>query len=1192
MKKLFVYLQKLLDKISVIYYGFNNFTFLKKSIIVVSSFTFSLSSVLLLFQFVDIPMQYKEFIVGSSTWRAEGKTVDLIAGPLFVLVFVLSFGVLSFFLKQIEFKKSDLFLYKFKENSIILKAVIFLLILAISFFYFSINKFYENDLKIDISVVSTVSSDYQIFYDTGSGFNEKESIRKNIGNNTRFVVPESRISRFRIDSGSKPGVIEINKICLTSGKDILCFSGEELVKYFKPVNHISSFELIDNNLKIHSTGNDPHFIYAGGEFPYSVNLKKLGFFFSIILLALLFVIFFTKVVGVSKRIYTNFFKDYKYWLAPFIIIPIELYLKRNINFMVLLPSIYALSVGGLTLIYSFYRKKKIEANYVNYSVISSIMFMIMPLSVFSLFHIFGINFINSKAVFLWSMIVCICNLLSVTIFYDKFKKHINKIFLFAQLSLPFLFLGVIPKKLITENFGEISYNYSWTLYLFPIFLAAIALFDILRRYYKWALTPISYSQDILKFISPIALFALLIVLKFSLTATPSVSTDDYHFGEYLLGTWSYLQGVIPYVDYTPAHGLFVNDFASLLNIVLFDGLAGSFNQARIIATVIICLIAFLSINYYLKNIFLAFIIILIFPVWFNWIVLIPFICLWLETKLLNKPSLWISIFMITSPLLVLFVPPQGAVLVAPFLILFVYSCYQVLKKPCLNDLKLIAFSVTVLLVFIIFTPFLSMFISACMYVLENASTNQPAYGISIFLSWGDLSHLKIIVREIMRNSWAFFIVASFLLALINFKNKNKKELLKFVVLPLFIMLMISYAMGRIDPGYKSRPFILSSFAVIVLLPIIIYNAKRYFIIATLLFFYASFFNLIPNISNNISTLLRKNIDVGALVNGGEYGLDNLGFTAINQDQLERLKSIKQILDIYISQDETYLDLTSRNAQYFYLDKVPPVSVTAPYNMVPIQQQIRAINDIEKQKIKVSLFSAENIIHDGGGLALRTPLLFRYIYLNYTPFDEQGIIYGIRSELLQVKESNASGLKIVKDTKDNNTLELLDKSFATKNLSKIPISWGKSYNTLKRRLTNKIRLDISSLTVNDLEHNNGKFIIKGDNPSFNFTLNNFNISGLDAGILVIDIDFFELKGEPLFKLTYNSDNRNKNISENYIHFIADSGFLIIPLDSQPRWLDIKKIQNINLLLENPEVINGFKINSIGLYQRKIFEENDL
>ena len=113
MKKLFVYLQKLLDKISVIYYGFNNFTFLKKSIIVVSSFTISLSSVLLLFQFVIFPCNTK-IIVGSSTWRAEGKTVNLLAGPLFVLVFVLSFGVFHF-LKQINFKKTDLFLYKSRE---------------------------------------------------------------------------------------------------------------------------------------------------------------------------------------------------------------------------------------------------------------------------------------------------------------------------------------------------------------------------------------------------------------------------------------------------------------------------------------------------------------------------------------------------------------------------------------------------------------------------------------------------------------------------------------------------------------------------------------------------------------------------------------------------------------------------------------------------------------------------------------------------------------------------------------------------------------------------------------------------------------------------------------------------------------------------------------------------------------------
>ena len=52
--------------------------------------------------------------------------------------------------------------------------------------------------------------------------------------------------------------------------------------------------------------------------------------------------------------------------------------------------------------------------------------------------------------------------------------------------------------------------------------------------------------------------------------------------------------------------------------------------------------------------------------------------------------------------------------------------------------------------------------------------------------------------------------------------------------------------------------------------------------------------------------------------------------------------------------------------------------------------------------------------------------------------------------MQVKENNASGLKIVKDTKHNNTLQLLDKSFATKNLSNKLLFARKSIQTCSLR----------------------------------------------------------------------------------------------------------------------------------------------
>lgn len=59
------------------------------------------------------------------------------------------------------------------------------------------------------------------------------------------------------------------------------------------------------------------------------------------------------------------------------------------------------------------------------------------------------------------------------------------------------------------------------------------------------------------------------------TIFPNISADDYHFGESLLGWWSYMQGAIPYIDYIPAHGVIGDDLTQFLSFVFYDGSAGS-----------------------------------------------------------------------------------------------------------------------------------------------------------------------------------------------------------------------------------------------------------------------------------------------------------------------------------------------------------------------------------------------------------------------------------------------------------------------------------------------------------------------------------------------------------------------------------------------------------------------------------------
>ena len=125
---------------------------------------------------------------------------------------------------------------------------------------------------------------------------------------------------------------------------------------------------------------------------------------------------------------------------------------------------------------------------------------------------------------------------------------------------------------------------------------------------------------------------------------------------------------------------------------------------------------------------------------------------------------------------------------------------------------------------------------------------------------------------------------------------------------------------------------------------------------------------------------------------------NIGKAYVQEDHWDRLVRLNAVLSAKLSPEEPYLDLTSRNAQYFYLNRRPVMAVTAPYNMVPPSQQKRAVEQLSKNLPTLALLEGANIIHDGGSLALRNPYLYRFIVDNYNPRFEDGFIVGYKKTL--------------------------------------------------------------------------------------------------------------------------------------------------------------------------------------------------
>jgi hypothetical protein len=289
------------------------------------------------------------------------------------------------------------------------------------------------------------------------------------------------------------------------------------------------------------------------------------------------------------------------------------------------------------------------------------------------------------------------------------------------------------------------------------------------------------------------------------------------------------------------------------------------------------------------------------------------------------------------------------------------------------------------------TPAGPMLSGAVGYVLENGPVNQLAYGIPWSLSGLDM----------IRMSWITVPIVCLAIIFMSVNTPRRRDaLLPAIVILLFVLLLIPYAMGRIDPGSISRAGRLASFGWAVLLPIVAWHVIRprhktafILVIAGM----SAALNLTPLSLSHFMSSAAARIATGPLKDGESAGLANIGHAVVEDAHWERLTRLKTVIDSKLAPEEHYLDLTSRNAHYFYLDRKPPIPITAPYNMVPLAQQQRAVEKLSRNLPRLALLEADNIVHDGGGLALRTPLLYRFVIDHYIPRWEKGFIIGIRKQ---------------------------------------------------------------------------------------------------------------------------------------------------------------------------------------------------
>lgn len=607
-------------------------------------------------------------------------------------------------------------------------------------------------------------------------------------------------------------------------------------------------------------------------------------------------------------------------------------------------------------------------------------------------------------------------------------KYIASLLLIAQVAMASFYLLIVP-DLYVEGTEKLAIEFSGWLWILVAGLIVGTVVDVWRRYKSFLSGQFSSYFELL---SPLAIFGTILLLRNGQTFTPHIHADDYHFGESLLGWWGFWHyKLMPYIDLIPPHGIFGDDIGGIFSVMFFDGTAATVAEGERLAGCLTMLVAFLAMHWCTKSIGLSYISILMFGAISRklfFLLLVPFFSIWFKYPLSRSPRQWLWCWLISVVFLILAVPPQG--LIAAVASLSALGAYFYQGRSVRWGRDGVVF-VLISGAFFFLTPIPVMLHGAIRYVIENGPINQIAYGIPWAWSWGGPAkdNVKVVILEVFRMSWMLVPIAASALFLSLTRRRECWSYLAVVVLPvlIFTLVMTSYAMGRIDPFAISRPGLLSNFSLTILLPILLAplladHGKA--VLSVGIAFMCAGLGLVSVTGAGLNDVLSKNY-VGNLWSGSQHGLANVGTGIIEPTHAKRLIEINNFLSKHLQPKEAYLDMTGRNAHYVYFDRPPPLEITASYNMAPNEQQRRAVDRLSKNPPRVALLYANNMNFDGGGPALRSHLLYRFVIENYLAEIHGGFVYGFASTSGEDRPAISFAIKKLTDANWSNGIHRSD-----------------------------------------------------------------------------------------------------------------------------------------------------------------------
>jgi len=570
----------------------------------------------------------------------------------------------------------------------------------------------------------------------------------------------------------------------------------------------------------------------------------------------------------------------------------------------------------------------------------------------------------------------------------------------AQLCVPLGFVAVLPAP---WHDGQAMFRgnpVGAPLAVLTLAFALAAWVDIARRVLR------SRTGSLYGVISPFAVLSFLLCIKCGFFYGVEVRTDDFHWGETLLPYWLTEKfGAIPYWDYAPSRGL-SNYLRGFMSALFFDGSAVATDATYGALSLLFLAMLVFSLKRVI-GLFLTLLCLSLAPFTQHaQFVIIASLCLCLPLLFDRRHTYFLVVWFVLGTLNVLFEAAQGGIFVLATAPLGLYAAWRAYHEDRRRLLRWLGIAVGVFLLLMAVTPLGKMIFGAVRYVLEQGSLNTVSYGVPWRHSASADYALPYPFYEVLRTLFigvACYAVALTLWGMFGKRGANRLSLIAFASsIALILIWFVPYAVGRIDAGVPSRLGYITMPALLLWLPILLrqhLGAKRLALAGLVTVAFAGIFARRLSLETFLSLPTQRfAVDPKTLADGAEWGMPNLGRRiAIEPGHRERLQKIKRVLDGVLQPGETYLDLTSRNAQYFYFGLPVPIEVGAVYNLCAVPQQLRAVDQLKADPPPVVLALADNIWLDGGRISMRAYHLYRYAALHYQPLLIDEMIFLMRPD---------------------------------------------------------------------------------------------------------------------------------------------------------------------------------------------------